>query len=160
MESSGARFSECMRYRYALWRTWDEATSPLTFVMLNPSTANEVDNDPTVERCQQRAIQMGFGGVRVANIFALRSTDPAALYMDTDPVGAENDAAILAACTGAGMVICAWGGHGKFKDRGAFVAGLIRQVGITPHALHINQDGTPKHPLYVGYSVQPKPMLA
>ena len=77
---SGAQFSACNRYRYRLWRIWDESRKPLVMVMLNPSMANADQNDPTVERCQRRALKMGFGGLRVVNIFALVSTDPAALY--------------------------------------------------------------------------------
>lgn len=154
-EQTGAIFSPCKGYRYQLWRTWSEAR-PAVFVMLNPSTADEVANDPTVERCERRARAMGFGGLRVANIFALRSTDPAALYDHADPIGPDNDAAILGAVIGAGIVICAWGGHGKFRDRGDAVRRLLHSAGVTPHYLHLNKDGTPKHPLYVGYGVQPK----
>lgn len=87
-EQSGAAFSPCRRYRYRLWRTWGDA-APAVFVMLNPSTADEIENDPTVERCERRARAMGFGGLRVANIFSLRSTDPTALYTSDDPVGPE-----------------------------------------------------------------------
>lgn len=115
---SGARFSPCRRYRYLLWRGWDATKPSATFVMLNPSTADEVDNDPTVERCQQRAIQMGYGGLRVANIFAFRSPDPRALYREAEPVGDENDAAIIQAAQGAGIVVCAWGTHGMHLGRG------------------------------------------
>jgi hypothetical protein len=154
---SGARFSPCRRYRYLLWRQWDETAPPATFVMLNPSTADEVDNDPTVERCQRRALQMGYGGLRVANIFALRSTDPAALYTDADPVGPDNDQAILEAAQGAGIVICAWGTHGNLLQRGAAVTDLLTRAGARPHYLQRNQDGTPKHPLYVAYSIEPQP---
>lgn len=156
-ELSGARFSPCLRYRYALWRIWDPAKPVATFVMLNPSTADEVDNDPTVERCQRRSVALGMGGLRVANIFAWRSTDPQPLYDLEDPVGPDNDAAILEACRGASIVICAWGGHGKLHDRGAAVAAMLTGAGIQPQCLAINADGTPKHPLYVGYGVRPVP---
>jgi len=155
LEQSGAVFSPCKLYRYRLWRTWGD-TAPAVFVMLNPSTADEVENDPTVERCERRARAMGFGGLRVANIFALRSTDPSALYTNDDPVGPENDAAILESLAGAGLVVCAWGGHGNLNQRGQAVLNLIRSVGIVPHYLKLNNDGTPKHPLYVGYDVKPK----
>lgn len=155
---SGARFSPCGRYRYLLWRIWDEDRPPAVFVMLNPSTADEIDNDPTVERCQRRAKALGFGGLRVVNIFGLRSTDPQALYSDKDPIGPENDETILEATIGAGIVICAWGTHGNFLGRGLQVLSLFRRVGVMPYCLQLNADGTPTHPLYVGYEVLPQPM--
>ena len=123
--------------------------------MLNPSTADEIKNDPTVERCERRARMMGYGGLRVANIFALRSTDPKALYQHTDPVGKDNDAAILELVNGAGIVICAWGGHGNLNNRGTKVLELLQSANITPYYLALNKDGTPKHPLYVGYALSP-----
>lgn len=152
---SGAEFSLCEQYRYLLWRKWGEMP-PATFIMLNPSTADEVKNDPTVERCERRARAMGFGGLRVANIFALRSTDPSALYTHNDPTGPDNDDAILESVTGAGLVICAWGKHGNLNQRGQKVLQLLCGAGIAPHYLKLNNDGTPKHPLYVGYSVKPQ----
>jgi hypothetical protein len=156
---TGAVFSPCNKYRYRLWRVWNEQAQPAVFVMLNPSTADEIVNDPTVERCERRAHAMGFGGLRVANIFALRSTDPDALYGHPDPVGEDNDRAILESISGAGIVICAWGGHGKLNNRGQDVLDLIRSAGVTPHFLVLNNDGTPKHPLYVGYGIQPSPWI-
>lgn len=155
-ENSGAVFSACRLYRYRLWRQWGEQP-PAVFVMLNPSTADEIDNDPTVERCERRARAMGYGGLRVANIFALRSTDPQALYGHADPVGQQNDSAILESVSGAGIVVCAWGGHGNLNGRGDAVLHLLRAAGIEPHFLKLNGDGTPRHPLYVGYDVTPKP---
>jgi hypothetical protein len=157
-ELSGARFSSCMKYRFELWRQWDEGKPYALFVMLNPSTADEVENDPTVERCQRRALSMGYGGVRVANIFAFRSTDPQGLYVEDDPVGVGNDEAIVSLATEAGVVICAWGTHGNYLDRGKRVLALLRGAGVQPFCLKLNADGTPKHPLYVGYDVQPVPM--
>ena len=151
----GAVFSPCGVYRYRLWRKWNDLP-PAVFIMLNPSTANEVKNDPTVERCERRARDMGFGGVCVANIFALRSTDPAALYQHADPVGPDNDAAIIKSVAEAGIVVCAWGGHGNLNDRGAAVLALLREAGVVPHYLKLNNDGTPAHPLYVAYKIQPK----
>lgn len=125
--------------------------------MLNPSTADDIENDPTVERCVRRAVAMGYGGLRVANLFALRSTDPTQLYLSDDPVGPENDTAILDAAKTSDMVICAWGGHGNHLGRGDTVRHLLINAGVTPYRLVMNSDGTPKHPLYVAYSVQPKP---
>lgn len=154
-EQSGAVFSECRQYRYRLWRQWGEQP-PAVFVMLNPSTADEIDNDPTVERCERRARAMGYGGLRVANIFALRSTDPHALYGHCDPIGPQNDSAILESVSGAGIVVCAWGGHGSLSGRGQIVRKLLIDAGVTPHYLKLNRDGTPQHPLYIGYGVKPQ----
>lgn len=154
---SGAQFSDCEKYRYLLWRVWDEAKPSAVFLMLNPSTADEIDNDPTVERCQRRVHALGYGTLRVVNIFAYRSTDPAPLYDQEDPVGPHNDASILQAAKDAGIVICGWGANGSLMNRGHTVLKLLQDHGITPHYLELNMDGSPRHPLYTAYSVQPKP---
>lgn len=159
LDTTGARFSVCGKYRYLLWRDWDVTKPALTFVMLNPSTADEVKNDPTVERCQRRAIAGGYGRLQVANIFALRSTDPGALYADKDPIGPDNDDAIRNAVKAHGTVICAWGRHGNLYGRGSKVLELLRDAFVMPHYLVLNKDGTPKHPLYVGYNVEQKPWV-
>ncbi|MCA0188097.1 MAG: DUF1643 domain-containing protein [Proteobacteria bacterium] len=158
--NSGAEFSRCRMYRYRLWRHWGPADSPpAMFLMLNPSTADENANDPTVERCQRRAYDMGYAGLTVGNIFALRSTDPKGLYVPgLDPVGPENNQAIIQMARSAGVVICAWGRHGNLNGRGATVLEMIRAAGITPHCLKMNQDGTPQHPLYLSYDLRPKAM--
>ncbi len=156
-DTTGAEFSPCRRYRYALWRIWDKAKPPCLFIMLNPSTADEVDNDPTVERCERRASDMGYGGLLVRNIFAFRSTDPQALYSESDPVGPDNDAAILDAIRQCGVIVCGWGAHGKLHGRGEAVRRLILDAGRQPHYLQLNLDGTPRHPLYVAYAKKPTP---
>lgn len=156
-ESTGATFSPCRRYRYALWRIWDKSKPACLFLMLNPSTADEITNDKTVERCERRARMTGFGGLRVANIFAFRSTDPAALYSEADPIGPENNRHILEAASVSGLIVCGWGTHGNLNNRGEAVRQMISAAGAQPHYLALNQDGTPRHPLYVGYKHQPQP---
>ncbi len=99
---STAVYSDCERYRYLLTRVWNPDGPRALFVMLNPSTATEVQNDPTVERCERRARALGFGGFRVTNIFAWRDTDPRAMRAAADPVGPANDAAIAESCDWAG----------------------------------------------------------
>lgn len=155
---SGAEFSACGKYRYDLWREWNPKQPTVLFVMLNPSTATETENDPTVERCQRRAVAMGFGRIHVANIFAWRSTDPEQLYYVSNPVGWDNDQAIVKATLAAQLVICGWGQHGKHLNRGERVLELIRSTSATPFALKINADKTPAHPLYLGYNLKPFPM--
>ena len=128
--------------------------------MLNPSTATEVQNDPTVERCERRARAMGFGGFAVANIFAYRATDPRVMRAAADPVGPENDAAILALTGVADRVLCAWGTHGAHLGRGAAVEALLRGQGAALFHLGLTQAGAPKHPLYIGYAAQPQLWVA
>ncbi len=118
-------------------------------VMLNPSTADEVRNDPTVERCERRARAGAFGGLLVGNIFALRSTDPKALYAHPDPVGPGNDAALLRMAREAGQVVCAWGVHGALDDRGLRVAARLARAGVRVGVLGLTRDGHPRHPLYL-----------
>lgn len=153
---TGAEFSPDRKYRWTLHRIWQPANPLACYVLLNPSTADEFSNDPTVERCQVRALNAGFGGLIVVNIFAFRSTDPAALYEIADPVGGlANDMAIVAAAQKSKLVVCGWGRHGALQDRGKKVLELIRSTGKVPHALRINSDGSPVHPLYLPYSLNP-----
>jgi hypothetical protein len=152
---STAVYSVCERYRYKLTRTWDPAGRRVLFVMLNPSTATEIQNDPTVERCERRARALGFGAFRVTNIFAWRDTDPRAMRAAADPVGPENDDAISQSCPWADQIICAWGTHGAHLDRGAQVERLMRATGLPLYHLGLSKDGHPKHPLYIGYAQQP-----
>ena len=157
---SVAEYSDCERYRYSLTRVWDTAGPRALFIMLNPSPATEVQNDPTVERCERRARALGFGAFRVLNIFAYRATDPRDMRRAADPVGPGNDAAILAALPWADRVICAWGAHGAHLGRGPAVAAMLRAAGCRLHHLGLSKDGHPKHPLYIGYAVQPQPWEA
>ena len=160
---SVAVYSDCEAYRYLLTRVWDDALPRALFVMLNPSTATEVQNDPTVERCERRARALGFGAFRVTNIFAYRATDPRAMRAVADPVGPENDAAIRGSLDWAGgaadRIVCAWGTHGAHLGRGAAVERLLRESGRDLHHLGLTAAGAPKHPLYIGYAqpLQPWP---
>jgi len=154
---STAVYSDCERYRYSLTRIWDAQGSKALFVMLNPSTATEVQNDPTVERCERRARTLGFGAFQVTNIFAWRDTDPRAMRAAADPVGPENDAAILTGASWADQVIAAWGTHGAHLGRGAQVQALLRRTGAPVCHLGLTKDGHPKHPLYIAYAQQTQP---
>lgn len=151
---SVAVYSDCENYRYTLTRTWDATGHKALFVMLNPSTATEVQNDPTVERCERRARALGFGAFRVANIFAFRATDPRVMRAQADPIGPANDAAIADGAAWADAVLCAWGTHGAHLDRGAQVERLLRATGQPLFHLGLSKAGHPKHPLYIAYDQQ------
>lgn len=152
--ASAAWYSPCGRYRYGLRRVWDAGGDELLYVMLNPSTATEARNDPTIERCQRRALALGFGGMRIANLFAFRATRPEDLRRADDPEGPENARLLRAWSGGAAMTLAAWGVHGALMEAGRKVAALlegdVRHLGLT-------RAGHPRHPLYVGYAVTPQP---
>jgi hypothetical protein len=156
-EQSGAEFSDCALYRYKLWRRWDHNKSTLAFCMLNPSTADARNNDPTVERCERRARDWGYGSLIVVNLFAWRSTDPRALRSVADPVGPYNFDAILWAIEESTTFVCAWGGDGAILGMGQTILSRLREFYPgRAHALKINGDGTPAHPLYLPYSLKPE----
>ena len=156
--ASEAVYSDCETYRYLLTRVWAPGPKAL-FIMLNPSTATEVQNDPTVERCERRARTLGFGAFRVTNIFAYRATDPKVMRAAADPVGPGNDAAILQSLDWADQVICAWGNHGLHLDRGAKVQALLQATGRPLLHLGLTGQNQPKHPLYISYDQQPERWL-
>ncbi|MBU2992115.1 DUF1643 domain-containing protein [Octadecabacter sp. 1_MG-2023] len=153
---STAVYSDCERYRYALTRVWDEAGTSVHFVMLNPSTATEVQNDPTVERCERRARALGHGAFRVTNIFAWRDTDPRKMRAASEPIGPVNDDTILEGLAWADQTICAWGTHGEHLKRGPQIEAMLRAQGSQLFHLGLSKAGHPKHPLYIAYTQKPQ----
>jgi hypothetical protein len=155
-----ARFSPCRQWRYQLGRTWDESKPRANFLMLNPSTADEVVLDATVTRCVDFSRRWSYGGLIVTNLFAWRATEPADMKASVDPVGPDNDTAILDAANKCAVVVCAWGNHGTWLGRNEKVLELLRSAGIRPHALKINTaTGHPAHPLYLPQTLTPMEYL-
>jgi hypothetical protein len=157
--NSTAIYSSCEKYRYSLTRVWNEKVQKLHFVMLNPSTATEIQNDPTVERCERRARTLNFGSFRVTNIFAWRDTDPKKMKCAKDPIGFRNNEAILDGAQWADCTIAAWGNHGTYMNRGLFVLGLLKKCSKPIFHLGISKAGQPKHPLYISYTTLPEKWL-
>lgn len=157
---SEAVYSECERYRYSLTRKWSDTGQKLTFIMLNPSKADERNNDPTVERCERRAKHLACGAFRVVNIFAWRETDPAALRRASQPVGPDNGDVLAEAADWADLIIAAWGVHGAHQNQGPVVEALLRSKGHRLHHLGLTKDGHPRHPLYVSYQTSPRAWAA
>tara|TARA_R110002126_G_scaffold161549_12_gene309408 strand:+ start:3079 stop:3555 length:477 start_codon:yes stop_codon:yes gene_type:complete len=155
MLRSDAVFSDCRKYRFALWRVWDEALPSVMFIGLNPSTADESANDPTLTRCIRYAQSWGYGGVCMANIFAFRATDPKVMMSVPDPVGADNDRWLLELSQSAGLVVAAWGNTGRYMGRSDHVRNLIPNL----HCLKLNKSGEPAHPLYQKTQIQPTLMI-
>jgi hypothetical protein len=153
---SAAIYSSCERYRYDLTRVWDNGAPRLFYVMLNPSKATELRNDPTIERCQRRAVQLGYGAMRIGNIFAWRETSPKLLKTAKDPVGTDTDRLLVEGADWADDVLCAWGAHGTHLDRGQEAARLLRSTKARLVHLGLTKEGHPRHPLYVAYAATPR----
>lgn len=128
-------------YRYSLTRVWDASQPTITFVLLNPSTADAIDLDPTLRRCMNFASRDGFGSMILLNLYAYRTPSPAVMLAASDPVGPENDS-VLANATGT--VVAGWGTNAS-PARVAHVLKLLPPL----KALKITKSGHPQHPLYV-----------
>lgn len=153
---SEALYSDCETFRFRLSRTWG-ASPRLAFILLNPSTATELRNDPTIARCEGRARRTGHGGVDILNLFAFRATRPADLLAAPDPVGSGNSGIVLDTAAAAGLIVCGWGLHGAHLDQGTLLRRLLSDRGLPLWHLGLTRDGHPRHPLYVGNAVQPEP---
>ncbi len=149
-----ARFSRCRSYRYTLDIVWDDRLPMAAFIGLNPSTADEYQDDPTVRRCRGFAESWSCGGMRMLNLFAYRATLPADMKAQADPVGAGNRLPkLLQGITGP-RIAC-WGTHGSHKERARRVSVQLGAAAL--ECLGMNADGSPKHPLYLRSDSQAQP---
>ncbi len=142
---NSAAFSDCRKYRYALWRWWDKSKKYVMFIGLNPSTADEIENDPTIRRCIGFAQSWGFGGLCMANLFAIRATNPKIMLNHSNPIGIDNNEWLIKLAVQASKVIAAWGMYGGYKKRDKEIIALIPDM----YCLGITKEGFPKHPLYL-----------
>jgi hypothetical protein len=140
-----AIFSPCRTYRYELWRIWDETRPYIMFVGLNPSTADETKDDPTVRRCIGYARMWGAGALCMTNIFAYRATDPEVMKRWGEPVGPLNNSTLKRLAAGAVTVVAAWGSHGSHRCQGSIVRDMIPNL----YCLGVTKSGHPLHPLYL-----------
>lgn len=147
-----AAISTCRKYRYALWRIWDESKPNAMFIGLNPSTANEIDDDPTIKRCIGFAKSWGYGGLCMGNLFAFRATKPSDMFAASNPIGPENDKWLIDLSKNAGIVIASWGNDGCYLKRSTVVMRLIPNL----YCLKINKTGEPAHPLYLKRTYLPR----
>lgn len=153
-----------LTYRYRLCRQWDAAGPRVSWVMLNPSTATQTEDDATIRRVTGFSLRWGFGSVVVVNLFALRSTRPSRLALHPDPVGPANDTSILSAARGADLVVVAWGNHGTTPNpitqapRHLEVTRLLADLGT--HCLGVTASRQPRHPLYLPSATTPIPYPA
>ncbi|MFK5951230.1 MAG: DUF1643 domain-containing protein [Methylococcales bacterium] len=146
-----AIFSECRNYRYALWRTWDKSKPYAMFIGLNPSTADEIENDNTINRCISFATDWGYGGLCMTNLFAFCTKDPDEMKAAKNPIGPENNEWLNKLSNNAGIIIAAWGDDGSHLGRSKEVIAMFPNL----KCLKINKTGEPAHPLYQPGSAVP-----
>lgn len=153
MIDSGAEFSECRTYRYVLWRrwAWEGFAQQVMFIGLNPSTADETKDDPTIRRCIRFAKDWGYSGLLMLNAFAFRATDPKVMKAAADPIGPGNDEALSYRRTQASLIIAAWGAHCPREREIA----VCRAIGAPVYCLGRTKAGHPAHPLYLRADTQP-----
>lgn len=154
---AGAVFDVDRVYRYQLERKWFEGRGKVGFVMFNPSTADEHFDDPTINRCRGFARQWGYQGMKVGNLFALRSTDWTTVLRHRDPVGPDNDLNLRLIMEEVDLLVFAWGAMGAAKPvlrRADAVVELAENLRKQPFCLGKTQDGCPCHPLYLSNSKQ------
>lgn len=155
-DRGGATLSECGLYRYKLWRQWNSALPRMVFIMLNPSTADATENDPTIRRCIGFAKRERHGGILVLNLFAWRATDPKELLRVEDPVGPDNRGVWFESMGLAqeSPPVVAWGAlHKSLKWR----EDEAWRVLIRPVCLGTTKAGHPRHPLYLSKSTPLNP---
>ena len=142
--NKNATFSDCRKYRYALSRTWDGKKKTVLFIGLNPSTADEKIDDPTIRRCINYAQNWGYGSLLMVNLFAYRTTIPTELKNVKNPIGNDNNLHITELLKKADLAVAAWGNEGSLLNRDKDVKKIIPKL----MCLKINKSGQPAHPLY------------
>ena len=161
-----ALISPCVRYRYSLARERMYGTEhgQVTWVMLNPSTADAEVDDPTIRRLWGYTEAWGYRRFEVVNLFAWRATKPRDLWTaqraGEDIIGSDNDAVLLSTCQRARLVIVGWGAPARAIPRAKAVVAILQAAGVPLHALKATKAGHPGHPLYLKASLTPTPWIA
>ena len=149
---SGAVFDQHRAYRFVLWRFWDDAPRVL-FIGLNPSTADEYEDDPTLRRCLQFAESWGYGGLYLCNLFSYRSADPK-LLPAAEAIHPANIPAINMAWSLSVLHVVAWGDGVEVVENGKSIAENINKLVAPSLCFGLTQKGNPKHPLYLAGEVE------
>lgn len=143
----GAEMSKDRQYRYALWRIWDKEKYMVMFIGLNPSTANESKDDPTIRRVIKFAQNWGYGGVYMMNLYPFVTAYPHELQTGNMDM---NNKWLIRIAMKCHRVVFAWGNFLEAVYPGASIS-----KALDGWALEINQNGSPKHPLYVKGDIKP-----
>ena len=155
-------FSEDRKYRYALWRSYADdlfvnraKEGFVQFIGLNPSTADEIADDNTIRKCATLIKKWGYLEFCMTNLFAFRATDPKEMKKEKEPIGSDNDRHLFEISERADFIVCAWGRDGRHENRGQIVSHWLCVGGRRLHHLGLNDDGSPKHPLYLSGKTEP-----
>ena len=151
MMNKGAVFADRKFYRYVLWRIWDDRKQTVTFICLNPSTANEAFDDPTVNKIMGFAARWNGGGIYVVNLFAIISSNPAIIFSVNDAVGPENDRYVREYAAKSAITVAGWGDITPLNGRDVDVIQMVPGL----KCLGKTKSGQPKHPLYVKWGTAP-----
>jgi hypothetical protein len=151
---TGAVFDATGCYRYVLWRSWQDTTPRLGFILLNPSQADATQDDPTVRRCIRFARDWGYGGIEVMNLFAYRATKPVELWRSPNPIGTENDRYLSSLPQRVPAIVVGWGNQGQWGDRSRTAQQLLADS-TQLYCLGLTHRGEPRHPLYLSAATPP-----
>lgn len=155
-----AILSDDRKYRYALSRIWDVTKGKVMFIMLNPSKADETEDDPTIRRCIGFAKSWGYGGIVVCNLFAYRSTDPKGLLKADNPFGDKNIFITRKLVDEVSIVVCAWGNsHIIKKFKGFSPSSHLEFCRDKMYHLGFTKQGWPTHPLFLRSELKPIKMF-
>ena len=146
-----AILSKDRKYRYVLSRIWNDSEPMIMFIGLNPSTADEKEDDPTIRKCIDFAKNWGYGGFYMLNLFAFRATHPEDMFKENEPIGKDNDKYIKEYSKKCDKVMCVWGNNGVYKNRSKEVLEMLDNA----YYLKLNQTGEPAHPLYLKSELVP-----
>ncbi len=147
------QFSPDRQFRYTLWREVNNlfGSGYVMFIGLNPSIADETKDDPTIRRCIGFAKSWGYSALCMTNLFAFRATDPESMKKQANPVGVDNNYWLKECAKEAGIIIAAWGNHGKYIGRDKQITQMFQNL----YCLGITNIGAPKHPLYLAKDSKP-----
>lgn len=152
--NKSATFSACRKYRYTLWRCWEGLfwrPGYVMFIGLNPSTADETNDDPTIRRCIRYTRDWDYSGLCMTNLFAFRATSPDDMKAVDNPIGPDNNRTLIDMAEYAEVVVAAWGNDGAYRERGETVGKMIPNLSY----LKLTKNGFPAHPLRLPKGLKP-----
>ncbi len=142
-----AFFSRDKKYRYLLKRIWNSSQSKLLFIMLNPSDADFIKDDPTIRRLISFSKKWGYGGFSVCNLYSYITSSPSVLYRSSNILGHKNKSFVKKQIKNSDRIVYAWGNTETEPD-------WLKKLVKTSYCIGINKNGTPKHPLYLNSNAQ------